>query len=87
MPSQTVELRNESGLHARPAAVFSKRAATFDCDVKVSKGETEANAKSVLRVLTLDCHQGDQITISTDGDDEDDALKALVELVESGIGE
>lgn len=90
MPSQTVTLHNETGLHARPARVFSKKAKEFDSDVTVVKTNGEAdpvNAKSTLSVLTLDCHQGDEIVIATDGTDEDEALTTLVELVESGLGE
>ncbi|CAN5749941.1 hypothetical protein BH23ACT10_BH23ACT10_13200 [soil metagenome] len=55
---------------------------------KTSQEDDEpVNAKSTLSVLTLDCHEGDQIEIITDGDDADDALAALVDLVDSGLGE
>jgi phosphotransferase system HPr (HPr) family protein len=87
MPSQTVILPNPSGLHARPAAVFAKSAAGHPCAVTIRKGDREVNAKSVLSVLTLDCQQNDELTIATDGEGEDAALAALVELVESGVGE
>jgi phosphocarrier protein HPr len=87
VPSQTVMLANETGLHARPARVFAKKAKEFDCDVKVRKDGDAVNAKSTLSVLTLDCHKGDEIEIITDGDNEDEALSTLVELVESGLGE
>lgn len=87
MPSKTVTLTNPSGLHARPASVFAKAAATHPSDVTVAKGDRTVNAKSVLSVLTLDCHQGDELTIATDGDGADTALADLVALVEDGIGE
>jgi phosphotransferase system HPr (HPr) family protein len=87
MPSKHVTLPNPSGLHARPAAVFAKAAAGHACTVTVAKVDREANAKSVLSVLTLDCHQGDELTIATDGEGADEALSELVALVESGIGE
>lgn len=87
MPSKTVTLTNPSGLHARPASVFAKAAAAQPCTVTIAKGERTVNAKSVLSVLTLDCHQGDQLTIATDGDDADTALTELVALVEGGVGE
>lgn len=87
MPSKTVTLTNPSGLHARPASVFAKAAAAHPCTVTIGKGERTVNAKSVLSVLTLDCHQGDQLTIVTDGDDADTALTDLVALVEGGVGE
>ena len=80
-------LVNKSGLHARPAKVFARAAASQPCDVMVIKGDREANAKSVLSVLTLDCLAGDEITIRTDGDGAEQALQELVALVESGMGE
>ncbi|MGH9222243.1 MAG: HPr family phosphocarrier protein [Acidimicrobiales bacterium] len=90
MPSQTVKLVNPTGLHARPAKVFAEAAAKTGLTVKVTKGDNTVNARSVLSVLTLDCHHGDEITISVDGEDEaaaTAALAQLVELVETGIGE
>ena len=87
MPEATVVLRNPTGLHARPAKIFARAAASVAADVVLVKGEKEVNAKSVLSVLTLDCHQGDEIRIRTTGDGADEALAGLVELVETGIGE
>jgi phosphocarrier protein HPr len=87
MPSETVTLKNETGLHARPARVFAKAASEHDGEVKVSKDGDPVNAKSTLSVLTLDCHQGDVITIHVEGEGADDALARLVSLVEDGLGE
>lgn len=87
MPEQTVALPNPSGLHARPAKVFAKAAAASPADVTVSKGGNTVNAKSVLSVLTLDCHHGDEITISVEGDQAQSTLEDLVALVQSGLGE
>jgi phosphocarrier protein len=82
-----VTLTNATGLHARPARVFARAAAEFDGDVKVAKDGNEVNAKSVLSVLTLDCHQGDEVTITVEGEGADDALDRLAALVASGFGE
>jgi phosphocarrier protein len=82
-----VTLVNKSGLHARPAKVFARAAASVPGEVTVSKGDRQVNAKSVLSVLTLDCLAGDEITIRTDGEGAEQALKDLVALVESGMGE
>lgn len=87
MPEQTVALPNPSGLHARPAKVFAKAAAAAPADVTVAKDGNQVNAKSVLSVLTLDCHHGDEITISVEGEDAETTLAELVSLVESGLGE
>jgi phosphotransferase system HPr (HPr) family protein len=87
VPSHTLPLPNPTGLHARPAAVFSKAAVESGVDVTVTKDDRTANAKSLLSLLTLDCHQGDVVTINVEGDDADRVLAALVALVESGMGE
>jgi phosphocarrier protein HPr len=81
MPEQQVTLTNEVGLHARPAAVFSKAAAGYSCTVTIAKGAHEANAKSILAVLKIDATQGDVITIRTEGDGADEALNELVKLI------
>ncbi len=87
MAEQVVQLPNPSGLHARPAKVFAEAAADMDAEVTVAKDGDEVNAASVLSVLTLDCHQGDEITIRAQGQGADEAVSALVELVEDGLGE
>jgi len=83
MPEKEVKLTNEVGLHARPAAVFSKAAAGFSADITVAKGGQEANAKSIMAVLKLDVKKGDAVTIATEGADAEEALKKLVTLLES----
>lgn len=87
MAQRTVKLPNPSGLHARPAKVFASAAKEASGTVTVSKGEREVNATSVLSVLTLDCHQGDEITIKVEGDDAEATLDELVALIEGGLGE
>ena len=87
MPSRTVTLTNPTGLHARPAKVFAQAAAGTGLQVRLTKGDTTVNARSVLSVLTLDCHLGDEVTIEVDGDGADAALSELVNLVETGLGE
>jgi len=74
-------------LHARPAKIFSRAAAEFAADVSVEKDGRRVNAKSVLSLLTLDCHQGDEILISVEGDDAASTLAELVALVEASLGE
>jgi phosphocarrier protein HPr len=87
MAEATVTLPNPSGLHARPAKVFAKAAAAAPGTVTLTKDGREVNAGSVLSVLTLDCHQGDQILVRVEGEDEQATLDELVALIESGIGE
>ena len=87
MPEATVTLQNPTGLHARPAKIFAQAAAATTADVRVTKDGREVNGKSVLSVLTLDCHHGDEIVIRTQGQGAEEALTELVQLVESGLGE
>ncbi len=90
MPSITLTVNHSAGLHARPAALFVKLAASFPCTItlrNLTKQKPPANAKSALSVLTQAVNQGQQITIEAEGDSADAALAALKELVESNFGE
>lgn len=88
MAEQTVIVRNVTGLHARPAALFVRTAKSFpEATIQVAKGDVSCDAKSILGVLSLGVTQGTPITIRTSGKDADAALAALVEALESGLGE
>lgn len=71
----------EEGLHARPAAQFVKTAKQFASQITVTKGERKANAKSSLNVMSLGAKKGEQIIIRADGEDAEEAVDALVELI------
>jgi phosphocarrier protein len=83
MVEQVFRVKNETGLHARPASMFVQKAAKFKSVIKLYKEGKEANAKSIISVLSLGASKGSDITISCTGDDEKDALAALVELLEN----
>ena len=87
MPSAAVVLSNPAGLHARPAATFAMAANRFTAQVQIEKGGRRVDAKSVLKLIALNCGSGETVTIHTSGADQDAALFALVELVRSGLGE
>jgi phosphocarrier protein len=87
MQEVTLCVLHEVGLHARPAALFVQTAKQFKSDVKVGKDDTEVNAKSILSILTLGVNQNTVITIKAEGEDEEEAVTALQELVESNFGE
>jgi phosphotransferase system HPr (HPr) family protein len=91
MARAEVEVRNPSGLHARPAAAFVKAAGGFGADVRVANlsrdpGRT-ASAKSVLGVMGLAVSRGHRIALEAEGADAEVAVRTLVELVEGGLGE
>ncbi|HET8843298.1 MAG TPA: HPr family phosphocarrier protein [Ktedonobacteraceae bacterium] len=77
----TVIITNKVGLHARPAALLVQNASRFQARIQVQHGERVANAKSIIGVLKLGAGQGATLVIQADGDDAEEAVKALVELV------
>ena len=87
MPEVKFEIKNEVGLHARPAALFVQAANKFQSIITVKNGDLSANAKSILHILTLGAGQGTMITVIAEGEDADQALKALTELNASNYGE
>lgn len=87
MPEINLTVNHEVGLHARPASMFVQTAAKYDSDIEVTHGETTANAKSILAVLTLGANQGAEICIKAEGKDAQEALQALEALVKGNFGE
>lgn len=88
MAEQSIVVHNASGLHARPAALFVRMARGFpDTAIEVASNGITRDAKSILGVLTLGVTRGTSITIRTSGADAEDALRMLVEAIESGLGE
>ena len=85
MYTQEVTVKNEVGLHARPATYFIQKANEFKSSIWVEKDERRVNAKSLLGVLSLGIIGGTSIRISADGADENEAVDQLVELVQSGF--
>ena len=71
----------KEGLHARPAAEFVQKAKGFSSTIVVLKDGREANAKSPLKLMTLAAKHGETITIRADGDDAEEAVSTLVELI------
>jgi phosphocarrier protein HPr len=83
----TLKIQHKAGLHARPAAMFVQTANKYKAAIKVRHGEREANAKSIMGILTLGASQGAEVTVHAEGSDAEQALSALRELVESNFGE
>lgn len=88
MVSQKVKIKNPTGLHLRPAGVLCKSAIEYSSVVTFKYGgENIANAKSVLSVLGACIKSGDEIELICEGEDEEKALKDIIALIESGLGE
>ena len=82
-----VLVKNESGLHARPATFFIQKANEYKSSIWVEKDERKVNAKSLLDVLSLGIVGGTTVKIFADGTDEIDAVEGLVALIETGFTE
>ena len=87
MVSQKITIKNPTGLHLRPAGILCKEAMEFKSLITFRFRENTANAKSVLSVLGACVKSGDEIELMCEGEDEEDALKALVTAIENGLGE
>ena len=82
-----VVVQNQVGLHARPATFFIQKANEFKSSIWVEKEERRVDAKSLLGVLSLGIVGNTAIRVIADGSDEQAAVEALVQLVESGFAE
>jgi phosphocarrier protein len=90
MRSVEIVMRNPSGLHARPASVFTEAAARFAAKVTIenlTRATGHVDAKSMLMLLTAGVSKDHRVRLVADGPDEDAAIDSLVALVESGLGE
>ena len=82
-----VEIVNPAGMHARPAAEFVKVAGRFSSDIRVEKDGLEVNGKSIMGVLMLAAEVGSLLRVSAEGNDAEDAVDALSELISRGFEE
>ena len=87
MCSREVVINNQIGLRARPATFFIQKANEFKCSIQVEREERRVNAKSLLGVLSLGIVKGTKVLLIADGADENEALNALVELINSDFSE
>lgn len=87
MVTQKTTIKNPTGLHLRPAGLFCKTAVQFKSKVTFQFKGITANAKSVLSVLGACIKRGDEIELICDGEDEQEALEAMLAIIEDGLGE
>ena len=84
---QSIRVIDKLGLHARASAKLTKMAGSFPCQVWISRGERRVNAKSIMGVMMLAAGVGTDIEIETIGDQEKEALEALIGLINDKFGE
>ncbi|HBA63107.1 MAG TPA: HPr family phosphocarrier protein [Lachnospiraceae bacterium] len=87
MVSQKVIITNPSGLHARPASVLAQAAGKCGSDVLLLYGEKQIQAKSILNIMAAAIKSGSEVEIRCSGETEEEDLKKIVALIESGLGE
>ncbi|MDM0115612.1 HPr family phosphocarrier protein [Variovorax sp. J22R133] len=87
MIKTSVTISNKLGLHARASAKLTKIAGSFPCEVWISRGDRRVNAKSIMGVMMLAAGMGVTVDIETNGDQEQQAMDALVTLMNDKFGE
>ena len=87
MLQQDALITNKLGLHARASAKLTQTASKFPCEVWMSRAGRRVNAKSIMGVLMLAASKGCTITIETDGEQEQEAMDALLALIQGHFGE
>ena len=87
MIKKSISISNKLGMHARASAKLTKLASSFPCEVWATKGERRVNAKSIMGVMMLAAGIGSMIEIDTEGEREQEAMNALLALVNDKFGE
>ena len=87
MIKETTTIINKLGLHARASAKLTKMAGSFPCEVFMSRGERRINAKSIMGVMMLAAGIGTEVEVETDGEREQEAMDALLALIDDKFGE
>jgi phosphocarrier protein HPr len=87
MAEREIIIINRLGLHARAASQFVNLAKTFASSVELVNGETRVDGKRIMSVMLLGAGQNTRLTLCTDGDDADQAMAALCELIDDRFGE
>ncbi len=87
MISQKLTITNKLGLHARAASKLVNTAGQFESEVFIDKQGNRINAKSIMGVMMLAASKGTEIMLEVDGNDEQDCMKAIVQLIDSRFDE
>ncbi|HXD05728.1 MAG TPA: HPr family phosphocarrier protein [Burkholderiaceae bacterium] len=87
MISTRINISNKLGLHARASAKLTKLAGTYPCEIFMTRGARRVNAKSIMGVMMLAAGMGTEVEIETEGDREQEAMDALVALINDKFGE
>lgn len=86
MQKKSVKIKNKAGLHARAASKLVELTSTFSCDIQIGQ-EKMVDGKSILSLMMLAAVKGSEITIETEGADEETAIDAIISLIEGKFDE
>lgn len=87
MVKAKVKIKNPTGLHLRPAGLFCNEAVKYQSSITFQYKNSTSNAKSVLSVLGACIKCGDEIELICEGKDEEEALAAMIKIIDEGLGE
>lgn len=82
---EQVILKNESGLHARPASIFVKEAGKYKSEINIIKDDKSYNGKSIMSILSMGASKGTKLTITAEGEDEKEAVLFIKNLIENEL--
>jgi phosphocarrier protein HPr len=87
MIEKTVKIINKAGMHTRPAATIVKMASKYKCEFYISRNGLNINGKSIIGVMTLAAEMGSEVTLTFDGEDEQQAANEIVDYFNRGFDE
>lgn len=87
MIEKELSIPNRLGLHARPASLLVKTLARFESDVFISRNDQIVNGKSIMGVMMLAAEYGSKVMFKISGEDEEEALEAIIQLFERKFDE
>ncbi|MFP7492172.1 phosphocarrier protein HPr [Terribacillus saccharophilus] len=85
MQEKTFTITSETGIHARPATLLVNKASQFNSEINLSFKDKKVNLKSIMGVMSLGVPQGAQVTIMTEGNDEEAAMEAIQDVLENHL--
>ncbi|SMP62674.1 HPr family phosphocarrier protein [Anoxynatronum buryatiense] len=87
MLEKVIQVTNETGIHARPAAILVKVAMRFDSDIFVYRSGNEYDAKSIMNVMSMGVRKGEEVHLKVNGPDEAEAFRTITALIENDFKE
>lgn len=87
MQEKTFTITNETGIHARPATQLVNKAGQFASDISLEYNGKSVNLKSIMGVMSLGVGKGSEVTVKIEGNDEEDAMEAVDQVIKEGLGE